>query len=185
MFSGFFPMITSISTNSKVTRIGDYIFRVCFNDRLQGDAMGRFALEELNVRTVVTVFNMASDYSMGLSRTFESAFSNAGGVLLARQFVARYADGGEIRAPTALAYDAVNLLADAVSRAGILQRVKIRNALAETRNFKGVRGTIAFDGFGDPVKSVVMMKIQNGRRIYLKQVKPGQKGKTPILRSLN
>jgi hypothetical protein len=33
------------------------------------------------VRTVTTVFNMASGYSLGLSRTFEAAFSKAGGVL--------------------------------------------------------------------------------------------------------
>lgn len=32
---------------------------------------------------------------------------------------------------------------------------------------------------------VVNMKIQDGRRIYVKQVNPGQKGKTPTLRSVN
>jgi branched-chain amino acid transport system substrate-binding protein len=78
------PMITNISTNPQVTRIGDYIFRVCFNDRLQGEVMGRFAREELRARTAVTVFDVNSCYSMGLSRTFKRAFSADGGAPLAR-----------------------------------------------------------------------------------------------------
>jgi branched-chain amino acid transport system substrate-binding protein len=266
------PMVTNVSTNPRVTRIGDYIFRVCFNDRVQGDVMGRFAREDLGARTVVTVFDMNSDYSMGLSRTFERAFSAAGGALLAslpyktmqpnfrdladrirsmqpdvffiaghgesarilleaarenvtsvplggdgwdddsfsamggdavrlgyytthwspsieselsRQFVVRCGRGGRITAPTALGYDAVNLLADAITRAGTVRRPDIRNALAATRDFQGVTGAITFDAFGDPVKSVVIMKIQDGKRIYLKQVSPGQMVETVPLNSVN
>jgi hypothetical protein len=39
--------------------------------------------------------------------------------------------------------------------------------LAATRDFKGVSGTIAFGEFGDPVKNMVIMKIQDGQRFYL------------------
>lgn len=39
--------------------------------------------------------------------------------------------------------------------------------------------------FGDPVKEVVIMRIQDDQRIYQKQMRPRQKGKTPIQRSLN
>lgn len=266
------PMITNISTSPQVTRIGDCIFRVCYNDRLQGDVMGRFAREELKIRTVVTVFNLASDYSLGLSSTFEKAFLDAGGALLAklpyttkqpnfrdlidriksikpdaifiaghgesariileaarehvysiplggdgwdderftrlggdkiklgyytthwspfiesklsRQFVDRHGKGGRLRPSTVLAYDAVNLLADAITRAGTARREKIREALAATRDFKGVSGTITFDEFGDPVKNVVIMKIQDGQRFYLKQVNSGKNIKTATLRFLN
>ena len=37
------PMITGSSTNPKVTRIGNYIFRTCFIDSFQAQAMAQFA----------------------------------------------------------------------------------------------------------------------------------------------
>jgi hypothetical protein len=38
---------------------------------------------------------------------------------------------------------------------------------------------------GDPVKSMVTMKIRDGQRFYLKQVNPVLRAKTPALHSLN
>ena len=37
------PMVSPSSTNENVTRVGDYIFRVCFIDPFQGAVMARFA----------------------------------------------------------------------------------------------------------------------------------------------
>src|SRR5688572_19808119 len=45
------PMITPSSTNPQVTLVGDYIFRVCFIDPLQGELLGRFARENLGAKT--------------------------------------------------------------------------------------------------------------------------------------
>ena len=67
-----------------------------------------------------------------------------------------------------LAYDAVMLLADAIHRAGRVDRQKIRDALAGTRSFPGVTGRISFDKQGDPMKSVVIMQIRDGKPFYLK-----------------
>ena len=39
-------MLSPASTNPKVTQVGDYIFRVCFIDPFQGDAMAKFADRE-------------------------------------------------------------------------------------------------------------------------------------------
>jgi len=44
-------MISPISTNPKVTLIGDYVFRVCFLDSLQGQIMANFAIKELRCQS--------------------------------------------------------------------------------------------------------------------------------------
>ena len=49
-----------------------------------------------------------------------------------------------------LTYDSVRLFADALRRAGRLERESVIKALASTRSFQGAAGTIAFDSQGDP-----------------------------------
>ena len=44
------PQISPSSTNPKVTEIGDYIFRICFTDPLQGKVLARFAQKTLKVK---------------------------------------------------------------------------------------------------------------------------------------
>ncbi|WP_159084645.1 ABC transporter substrate-binding protein [Dongshaea marina] len=73
---------------------------------------------------------------------------------------------------SALAYDSVYLLADAIKRAGSLDRKQIRDALAETRDFKGATGTIRFNNNGDPQKSAVLLKFQDGGSVYFRTIDP-------------
>lgn len=75
-------------------------------------------------------------------------------------------------APAALAYDAVLLLADAIQRAGSTDRGAIRQALAATRDFHGVTGTISFQENGDTDKSAVIMKIVPGSAVMVKRISP-------------
>ncbi|MCP4100785.1 MAG: ABC transporter substrate-binding protein, partial [Lentisphaerae bacterium] len=91
---------------------------------------------------------------------------------ISRSFVKKYKNTENFGVGTALAYDAVMVLADAITRAGSTDRDKIRDALAKTRSFKGVTGTISFDANGDPVKSAVIMEIRNGKPHYFKTVEP-------------
>ena len=78
-----------------------------------------------------------------------------------------------IAASAPLAHDAVMLLADAVSRAGSLDRRKIREALAKTEGFKGITGTYTFDPNGDPIlKDAVILKYEKGDIVYVKTIKP-------------
>lgn len=76
------PMISSISTNTKVTRTGDYIFRACFTDPFQGRMMARFSREDLKAATVVIFTDITSDYSMDLSAEFRRSFAGMGGKML-------------------------------------------------------------------------------------------------------
>ncbi|MBT8374188.1 MAG: ABC transporter substrate-binding protein, partial [Deltaproteobacteria bacterium] len=78
------PMITNVSTNTKITRMGDYIFRVCYTDSFQGEVMAAFGKEELKVSTAVIFTDITNDYSMELSNEFQHYFEKRGGKILAQ-----------------------------------------------------------------------------------------------------
>jgi branched-chain amino acid transport system substrate-binding protein len=254
------PMISSLSTNPEVTKIGDYIFRVCFTDDFQGKAVARFARQDLDATTAVIFVDVTSDYSLKLSEIFRENFEQLGGRVLheleyklrQQQFAEEiktavkadadvifipghdesgliakkvqdagtssvflggdgwsnavffrkggselkrayfsthwcvYLDSDQSRSfvkkynihsqsyddNTALGYDAMMLLAEAITRAASADRKKIRDAIANTRSFKGVTGTINFNVQGDPIKSAVLMEIINGEPRYLKTLEP-------------
>jgi branched-chain amino acid transport system substrate-binding protein len=90
-----------------------------------------------------------------------------------RQFMKKYErQNRELDPGYALAEDCVFLFADAVRRANSLKPALIRDAMAATENFEGVTGTISFDKNGDPIKSVVILKFENGSSVYVKTVEP-------------
>lgn len=91
-----------------------------------------------------------------------------------RNFVAKY-EARWKHEPGALAmlgYDAVNVLADAISRAPDLRGHSIRDALAATKNFRGVTGMISMDADRDAVKSAVVLQIKDGKAVYKETVNP-------------
>lgn len=71
------------------------------------------------------------------------------------------------RAPdqfAASAYDGVYMAMDAMQRAGTTtDHKKIREALAQMKDFKGVCGTFSFDEKRDPVVDLILMKMQDGK----------------------
>lgn len=75
-------------------------------------------------------------------------------------------------AHAALAYDAMRVLADAIERAGSTAHDKIRNALAETKNFQGVTGVISMDANRNAIKPAVVLKLQDGHYIYQETIQP-------------
>jgi branched-chain amino acid transport system substrate-binding protein len=72
----------------------------------------------------------------------------------------------------ALGYDAAKILADAISRAGSTDGGKIREALTVTKDFSGVTGQITIDKDRNAVKPAVVLKIDNGKFVYVETVKP-------------
>jgi len=76
-------------------------------------------------------------------------------------------------AHAALAYDALRFLAEAIQRAGTTEGKKLRNALAETKNFVGVTGIISMDRERNAVKPAVILKLQDGKYIYQETIQPG------------
>lgn len=76
------PMITPASTNPTVTEIGDYIFRVCFIDSVQGPAMAKFAREDLKAQTAAIFYDQGQPYSTGLRDEFKKSFEERGGKIV-------------------------------------------------------------------------------------------------------
>jgi branched-chain amino acid transport system substrate-binding protein len=79
----------------------------------------------------------------------------------------------------ALSYDAVRLLADAIDRAGSTEGKRIRDALASTRDFHGITGTITMDADRNPVKPAVVLKVEGGRFRFAESVAPRQPTASP------
>ncbi|HET8772546.1 MAG TPA: ABC transporter substrate-binding protein [Thermoanaerobaculia bacterium] len=79
------PMISPSSTNPKVTEKGQYIFRVCFTDPLQGKALAAFVRNELKLDTAAILIDRKSDYSVGLGSFFRKELEAAGGKIVAEQ----------------------------------------------------------------------------------------------------
>ena len=79
------PMITPSSTNPGVTKVGNFIFRVCFLDDFQGSSIAKFASKSLNAKTAAILGDVNSDYSKGLTEFFEKEFTAAGGKIVAKE----------------------------------------------------------------------------------------------------
>lgn len=71
-----------------------------------------------------------------------------------------------------LAYDGTNILLEAIRKANSDDPVKIREALAAIKGFKGVTGESAMDANGNAVKSAVILQIVNGKQKFVKGVNP-------------
>jgi branched-chain amino acid transport system substrate-binding protein len=79
------PMITPSSTNPDVTKIGDFISRVCYIDPFQGQAAAKFAVNDLKVKTAAVLFDQSAAYSVGLKDEFNKAFIALGGKITTEQ----------------------------------------------------------------------------------------------------
>lgn len=269
------PMVTPASTNPAVTVENDgtvrkYVFRVCFIDPFQGQVMAKFAAEHLGAKRVAILTDNAQDYSVGLSRNFEEAFTAAGGEIVlktayetgqvdfnsqltdirqadvdaifipgyytevsliaaqarslgieapllggdgwdspelvkgefakalegtyfsnhyslddtsaaVKEFSRRYRemfDGEDPGAMSALGYDAMMLVADAIERAGTTESNAVRDAIASTAGFVGVTGAITIDDQHNAEKSAVVLEIKDGKFTYFTTIDPNDDGRS-------
>ena len=83
------PMITPSSTNERVTQVGDYIFRMCFIDPYQGEAMANYVAKTLKLTNAALLVDVKSDYSTGLAANFERTFLANGGKIVGKQSYAK------------------------------------------------------------------------------------------------
>lgn len=79
------PMLSTGSTNPKVTQIGDYIFRTSFIDPFQGPVLSKFVFENLKHKKVAILKDVKNDYSVGLSKFFKESFVQLGGQIVSEQ----------------------------------------------------------------------------------------------------
>ncbi len=74
----------------------------------------------------------------------------------------------------ALSYDATNLLADAIKRAGGTDPEKVRDAIADTKDFPGVSGKITINPERNATKSAVILTIKDGAVHFYKTIEPAK-----------
>jgi branched-chain amino acid transport system substrate-binding protein len=91
-----------------------------------------------------------------------------------QKFVADYkaAYGGVPDALAALAYDAAKVAAAALEKAPDTSGKAVRDAIAQTRNFPGIAGTITLDEKRNAVKPAVVLKVGDGKSEYMTTVNP-------------
>jgi len=251
------PMLTPSSTNPDVTRKGNYIFRSCFIDTVQGPAMAQFAAKSLKTKRAALMIDRRNDYSTGLEKPITDIYVSLGGQIVITQsyqagdqdfnaqitsikganpevifvpgyygdvaLIAKQARDKGLTAPliggdgwdspslyqiggaaldgsyftnhyspydldprvqkfvkdyqsrygtvpdalAATGYDAALIMFDAIKRANSLDGAAIRDALAATKNFPGVTGTVTFNENRDAVKPIMMIKIEPGGKFVL------------------
>lgn len=250
-------MLTPSSTNPEVTRKGNYVFRSCFIDTVQGPAMAQFAAKTLNVKRAALLIDRRNDYSTGLEKPITDVYVKLGGQIVITQsyqagdqdfnaqitsikganpevifvpgyygdvaLIAKQARDKGLNAPmiggdgwdspslyqiggaaldgsyftnhyspydsdprvqkfvkdyqsrygtlpdalAATGYDAALIMFEAIKRANSLEGPAIRDALAATKDFPGVTGTVTFNENRDAVKPIVMIKIEPGGRFAM------------------
>jgi branched-chain amino acid transport system substrate-binding protein len=247
------PMISPSSTNPQVTKIGDYIFRVCFTDLSQSAVIAKFAKDSLHANSAAIFYASDVPYSVGIKDEFTKNFTARGGKVIAetsyvqsdKDFKAPltklkasspdvilvpgyYSDAGSIckqardlgitvpilggdgwdnaefhtyagnaitncffsdhasmddpnpviqtfvkaytakygKAPDSLAalgYDSMNVLAAAIKKSKSLKGPDLRDAIAQTKDFGGVTGSITINANRDADKGAVIMEVANGK----------------------
>jgi len=91
-----------------------------------------------------------------------------------QDFVKKYqAEYGQV--PDALAtlgYEAGMIVADAIKRAGKVDRQALRDALAATKDFPATTGNITLDENRNPIKAAVIIEMKDGKQTFLEKVNP-------------
>jgi len=92
-----------------------------------------------------------------------------------KAFGAKYKDDkGQPKVPdalAALAYDATNMLLQAIKEAGVDDTAKVKDAMAKI-NFNGVSGKITLDANHNPVKSATILAVKDGKVQFNSVVNP-------------
>jgi branched-chain amino acid transport system substrate-binding protein len=76
------PMITPSSTNPDVTKVGPFVFRVCYTDDTQAQAGAELILNKLGKKRVGLLFASDDLYSSGLADEFRKELKKRGGELV-------------------------------------------------------------------------------------------------------
>jgi branched-chain amino acid transport system substrate-binding protein len=73
------PLLCPTCTHPRVTQTGDYIFRACFIDPVQGRFGAHFIFKNLKAKRAACLFDPGNDYTRGLAEAFRTTFTTLGG----------------------------------------------------------------------------------------------------------
>jgi branched-chain amino acid transport system substrate-binding protein len=90
-----------------------------------------------------------------------------------QEFIARYKAkyGAVPDSLAALGYDSARVVIDAMKRSDTTGPA-LRDAIAQTKDFPGVAGTITLDDKRNPVKPAVVLKVEGGKFKYVTTIAP-------------
>lgn len=97
------PLIATTATGTQVTEprdgfVNPYVFRVCFDDRSQGEAIARYAVGGMGAKRTLALVDEEDPYSVTLADSFGKAFLASGGEI----FDVRTYEGSEAPDASAL-----------------------------------------------------------------------------------
>jgi branched-chain amino acid transport system substrate-binding protein len=91
------------------------------------------------------------------------------------EFIKTYRARYNNKTPDAMAvlgYDSMRVMADAITRAGKAEPQAIRDALATTKDFKGVSGSITLDEKHNARKPLVILELKDGKTKLVETIAP-------------
>lgn len=88
------------------------------------------------------------------------------------EFIAAYKKkyNADPNAFNALGYDTAKFMADAANRAATIDGPGIKDAMASTKDFPAVTGTLSIDANHNPVKAIVVVGLKNGQQATSEKV---------------
>jgi branched-chain amino acid transport system substrate-binding protein len=86
------PLLSPASTRNDITDLGDYIFRSCYTDALQGKWVADYASQNLHLTRAALFTDSQNPYSVGLSKVIKAEFTKAGGTIVVDE---NYASGNQ------------------------------------------------------------------------------------------
>ncbi|MBU3128856.1 ABC transporter substrate-binding protein [Clostridium tagluense] len=129
---------------------------------LGGDGYDSPKLSELAGKTALNDIYFTNHYSSKDTAPEVVKFQKA--------FKAKYNKDAD--AFNALGYDMVYLLADALKRSGEVDSIKLKDAIASTKDFNAITGKISIDKNHNPVKAISIIQMKNGQQTFLKKLSP-------------
>ena len=72
----------------------------------------------------------------------------------------------------ALAFDAANILFEAIKRANSTEGAKLRDAIAQTKDYPGITGTITLGPDRNAVKPAVILEVKDGKLVKVESIAP-------------
>jgi branched-chain amino acid transport system substrate-binding protein len=77
-------MITPSATQPDITDMGDFIWRICMTDAVQGKGLADYTVATLGLKNVAIMYDN-SDYGRGLADAYEEGITAAGGSVVENQ----------------------------------------------------------------------------------------------------
>ncbi len=105
---------------------------------------------------------------------FSNHFSNEDTSPAIQSFVKAYEakHGAKPDAMAALGYDSAKILFDAIKRAGSVEGKALRDAIAATKDFPGITGSITLDEKRNANTPAVILTIKDGKVVYTETIAP-------------